>query len=109
MKLYSLISLFLTNFTTNRNYRKGRCRFGDKCTFAHDCELLQKKPAPMDPAECVFNSPEFEQIVDVGKPSGKNKRPGLSEGIIPSKKVMKIYHQQRANEQPVPPRIRKPH
>ena len=25
------------------NYRKGRCRFGSNCVFAHDSELLQKK------------------------------------------------------------------
>ena len=29
------------------NYRKGRCRFGSNCVFAHDSELLQKLPKPV--------------------------------------------------------------
>ena len=79
------------------NYRKGRCRFGSNCTFAHDCELLQKKPPPINPAECVISSQNFEsQAEDVqSSNSGKNKRPGLSQGIVPGKKVMKMYHRQQ--------------
>lgn len=28
------------------NYRKGRCRFGSNCIYAHDSELLQKNKEP---------------------------------------------------------------
>ena len=28
------------------NFRKGRCRFGHKCTFAHDSDIGLKKPDP---------------------------------------------------------------
>ena len=83
------------------NYRKGRCRFSTNCVFAHDSELLQKKPPPVDPSTCVIASPDFIDInPNVPSNSGKNKRPGLSQGIVPGKKVLKRYKQQQASEQP---------
>ncbi len=41
------------------NYRKGRCRFGSSCVFAHDSELLQK-PELIDPSHYVISSPDFD-------------------------------------------------
>lgn len=61
--------------------KKGRCRFGNKCKFAHDSEL--------------FNGPN---IIDEDKPNKessklnkKKKRPGLSQTLIPGKKILKIF------------------
>ncbi|XP_057370060.1 uncharacterized protein LOC130691166 [Daphnia carinata] len=42
------------------NYRKGRCRFGSNCVFAHDSELLQKKQKQVDPLENSICSPDFD-------------------------------------------------
>ena len=84
------------------NYRKGKCRFGSNCTFAHDCELLAKKlPPPVDLSSCVIASPEFaDNNQPISSNTNKNKRPGLSQGIVPGKKVLKRYKQQQATEQP---------
>jgi len=77
------------------NYRKGRCRFGTECVFAHDCELLNKKsPATYDTSK----EPE-DSSVTISSPINETrksmKRPGLSQGIVPGKKVLKKYHEQK--------------
>lgn len=88
------------------NYRKGRCRFGAKCVFAHDCELLQKKPPPMDPTEYLISSPNFEARPpnDDDRSTGRNnKRPGLSTESITAPaggKVLKMNHHQEHHQGP---------
>ena len=91
------------------NFRKGRCRFGSKCTFAHDSDV--KKPAE-DNSESIekekknqsfFNSappPEndnSEAVIENNKKSTK-KRPGLAQGLVPSKKAMKFHEKVYGNE-----------
>ena len=92
------------------NFRKGRCRFGSKCTFAHDSDVKQK-PAE-DNSESIekekrkqsfFNSappPEndnSEAVIENNKKSTK-KRPGLAQGLVPSKKAMKFHEKVYGNE-----------
>ncbi|XP_067119095.1 uncharacterized protein [Centruroides vittatus] len=75
------------------NFRKGKCRFGHNCKFAHDSD------APVDNrTNLVPSSATNGEIHDGGvKPKHKTKksgkRPGLSDGLVPSKKVMKMYRQ----------------
>lgn len=61
--------------------RKGRCRFGNKCKFAHDSEL--------------FNGPhsanDDKTNKDCNNFNKKKKRPGLSQTLIPGKRVLKIF------------------
>ncbi|KAL4091750.1 hypothetical protein QTP88_026392 [Uroleucon formosanum] len=61
--------------------KKGRCRFGNKCKFAHDSEL--------------FNGPniidEDKSNEESSKLNKKKKRPGLSQNLIPGKKILKIF------------------
>lgn len=61
--------------------KKGRCRFGNKCKFAHDSEL--------------YNGPavikEDKSNEDKCSLNKKKKRPGLSQTLIPGKKVLKIF------------------
>ena len=85
------------------NFRtKGRCRFGNKCTFAHDSDVKVQKTnaAPgtskgqedevsAKPAEAA------EAIVESNK--RPRKRPGLSDGLVPGKKAMK-FHQKVYNQ-----------
>jgi len=54
--------------------RKGRCRFGNKCKFAHDSEL--------------FNDPNVTNKVSNNLNKTK-KRPGLSQTLIPGKRILK--------------------
>lgn len=43
------------------NYRKGRCRFGSNCVFAHDSELLLKKEKQeLDPLQHSIQSADFD-------------------------------------------------
>jgi len=98
-------------------FRKGRCRFGSKCTFAHDSDVKQKpeltgtttadseknrqnsaatganlvQPNANHSAH-MFENDELdnsEAVIECNK--AKKKRPGLSNGIVPSKKAMKFH------------------
>ena len=101
--------------------RKGRCRFGHKCTFAHDSDVNLKKPDPAE-REPTFSAPhlataaskaddstvhqsedggyddgavicgEDSQGVKKGSSVAGKKRPGLSEGLVPGKKAMKFHN-----------------
>ncbi|KAL5286597.1 hypothetical protein ACFFRR_007925 [Megaselia abdita] len=74
------------------NFRKGRCRFGSKCTYAHDSDIQGMSSTPAEPSTSI-------EIIETDKkpppPREKKKRPGLSDGLVPSKKVLKNYSSQK--------------
>ncbi|XP_014216422.1 uncharacterized protein LOC106645150 [Copidosoma floridanum] len=93
------------------NYRKGRCRFGHNCTFAHDSDLhrsaaeLEALRAPQETVICqtqynaqIGINDEEEVDQENNQMVKRKKRPGLSQTLIPGKKVMKMYkmHQAKA-------------
>ncbi|XP_059093615.1 uncharacterized protein LOC131888711 [Tigriopus californicus] len=102
------------------NFRKGRCRFGHKCTFAHDSDVKTmptptKEPTPIEsvaqnatsqaPASVKEPMTNYDEgAVITGEDSqgiGKRKkRPGLSDGLVPGKKAMKFYNKVYQNEPP---------
>jgi len=61
--------------------KKGRCRFGNKCKFAHDSEL--------------FDGPNTIKDDKINKDSNNSnkykKKPSVSQNLIPGKKVLKIF------------------
>lgn len=69
------------------NYRKGKCRFGHKCQFAHDSDLQRTEEERNEKAEMV--------AVSEPKPKKPKKRPGLTQGLAPGKKVMKTFYKQQ--------------
>ncbi|KAL1451008.1 hypothetical protein WDU94_003307 [Cyamophila willieti] len=108
-------------------YKKGRCRFGSNCKYAHDSELYNQEQSkseeklsdgpttpcntenqptpskppglksyfpPHQPLQQEFHQKSFpgEDNDDTGRPLQKKKRPGLSQTIVPGKKVMKMYY-----------------
>ncbi|XP_008476224.1 uncharacterized protein LOC103513192 [Diaphorina citri] len=96
-------------------YRKGRCRFGSNCKYAHDSELynqdqsqssedkhspptqseLSSKPPTKGSFPLYFPQSDLNQYRDEGKEkpvTSRKKRPGLSQSIVPGKKVMKMYY-----------------
>ncbi|KAJ0180342.1 hypothetical protein K1T71_003746 [Dendrolimus kikuchii] len=102
------------------NYRKGRCRFGHNCKYAHDSDI-QKSTEEMDAEKQKLKSVVCEGIGTVtsapppqatGDPvlptddtiwegrsdQKKLKRPGLSQGLVPGKKVMKMYKEHKLRE-----------
>ncbi|KAK0178739.1 hypothetical protein PV327_007602 [Microctonus hyperodae] len=91
------------------NYRKGRCRFGHNCTFAHDSDLhrssseLEAIRAPQETIICQthFNNQigvndDEENEQENNQTQKRKKRPGLTQNIIPGKKVFKMYKAQQA-------------
>lgn len=87
------------------NYRKGKCRFGHNCKFAHDSDIALNKERidnkitlnqfntitnfPVDQTQNVKMNPKEE---DEDSPIRKrSKRPGLTQGLVPGKKIMKQY------------------
>ncbi|XP_076755502.1 uncharacterized protein LOC143426164 [Xylocopa sonorina] len=90
------------------NYRKGRCRFGHNCTFAHDSDLhrtaaeLEAIQTPQETVICqtkynghVVNNDDDEIDQENNQMNRRKKRPGLSQSLIPSKKVLKMYKAQQ--------------
>lgn len=77
------------------NYRKGRCRFGSNCSYAHDSDI---HVADVDKDSNVLPSSGNNQIskttnnATISSKSNQKKRPGLGDSIIPSKKVIKAYN-----------------
>ncbi|KAG8223946.1 hypothetical protein J437_LFUL003754 [Ladona fulva] len=97
------------------NYRKGRCRFGHNCKFAHDSDLhlssQQNNDQVNESGIGLQNISSIQSIVpdveldfptecDDNPPPNRKKRPGLSEKLVPGRKVMKIYNQNKAKEVP---------
>ncbi|XP_019631260.1 PREDICTED: uncharacterized protein LOC109475169 isoform X1 [Branchiostoma belcheri] len=92
------------------NYRKGRCRFGHNCKYAHDSDLpfSQQQQHPEAPTGAVSSPAGFfeqpEVLNDDEDPDNpvqqRRKRPGLSQTLQPPKKSIKAYQKQQAVERP---------
>lgn len=75
------------------NFRKGRCRFGSKCTYAHDSDVQGMSSTPVDfSASTSHRNMESDTVKP---PREKKKRPGLSDNLIRSKRVLKNYSSQK--------------
>ncbi|XP_017027001.1 uncharacterized protein [Drosophila kikkawai] len=81
------------------NFRRGRCRFGTSCQYAHDSDLsVDEAGAPSAPDTPVAAEAVKESVV-AGN-STKRKRPGLGDALEPGKRVMKSYKQQNNPNNP---------
>lgn len=79
------------------NFRKGRCRFGSNCTYAHDSDIHESANGDElslnPPPSAKDHSTSATTTVVKGKRyEQKRKHPGLGNSIVPSKKVMKQYN-----------------
>lgn len=93
-------------------YRKGRCRFGHNCKFAHDSDLYCETPTetsdhvdantslvdllPSSKTDKLDSSPDGSEAA-----KKKKKRPGLTQGLLPGKKVINMYKKQKLNNKSV--------
>uniref|UniRef100_A0A182MMG5 C3H1-type domain-containing protein n=1 Tax=Anopheles culicifacies TaxID=139723 RepID=A0A182MMG5_9DIPT len=86
------------------SYKKGRCRFGSKCNFAHDSDLILRKELATEAGseneqDTAANTVDEQQQVTVTVkkpfPPDRKKRPGLSRDLVPPKKVLKMYHKEK--------------
>jgi len=84
------------------NFRtKGRCRFGNKCTFAHDSDV-KVQGTNVTPGTSRGLEDEGKAMAEaagaiVESNKRQRKRPGLSDGLVPGKKAMK-FHQKVYNQ-----------
>lgn len=79
-------------------FKKGKCNYGKKCRFSHvingtienktKVEDNDESEAPISYEEHPLSAEEDSD--EEGKKKRK-KRPGLTRGLIPSKKVIKLY------------------
>ncbi|EGI67365.1 hypothetical protein G5I_04008 [Acromyrmex echinatior] len=76
------------------NYRKGRCRFGHNCTFAHDSDL-HRSAAELEALRTPQETLENNQTAN----RKRKKRPGLCQLLLPSKKVYKQFKAQQQQQQ----------
>lgn len=86
------------------NYRKGKCRFGHNCIYAHDSDVQKSKEqleleSKRNEIPLYQNQHSVEPNVNVilsqNAPVNQKKRPGLTQGLIPGKKIMKTYKKQQ--------------
>ncbi|XP_047988199.1 uncharacterized protein LOC125227862 [Leguminivora glycinivorella] len=98
------------------NYRKGRCRFGHNCKYAHDSDIqksaeeLQAEKQKLKTVVCegsgtMSSVPPPQMVLDNEEDTWegeadrrKMKRPGLSQGLVPGKKVIKMYKEQKIRD-----------
>ncbi|MCL4130541.1 UNVERIFIED_CONTAM: hypothetical protein GTU68_034722, partial [Idotea baltica] len=86
------------------NYRKGRCKFGHKCKYAHDSDLIgtgsaQNKSSQNSTLNDTYDMPEDIMIQSETEELRKRK-PGLAEGLIPNKRSRKMYKDTKFKEAP---------
>jgi len=84
-------------------YRKGRCRQGAQCKFAHDNDVKTNRvhevkydaDSQISSEKCHQGAVEQIKLNPVHNAEEevvmRKKRPGLSQGIVPSKKAMKFH------------------
>lgn len=79
------------------NYRKNKCRFGHNCKYAHDSDL-QVDRSTITTSEMNVKQVDLKKFDEINSEelvNKKKKRPGVSQDIIPSKKVLKMYNEQK--------------
>ncbi|XP_072030268.1 uncharacterized protein [Amphiura filiformis] len=105
-------------------YRKGRCRFGHKCKFAHDNDINVKQVTEEEQdtvhpvlaamggqhgGQHLQHGQQFEdegfgghnnEDEDQSTMQRKRKKPGLAQGLVPPKKSMMAFQRQAAHERP---------
>jgi hypothetical protein len=91
-------------------FQKGKCRFGDTCRFAHNTHIIKtdtmnhstddtKTPevtTTINKTDTSYDPDMDEDQWEITKP--KKRRVGVSDTLIPPKKAMKAYEQQKTKE-----------
>lgn len=73
------------------NFRRGRCRFGTSCQYAHDSDLSVDEAAE----KSALPDQSVPVVVEAAPGNfNRRKRPGLGDALEPGKRVMKSYKQQ---------------
>ena len=101
-------------------YRRGQCRKGHRCQFAHDNDLFVNQPTTDSTSSGVSNQSHKTNNVRFGAGYFRNQqiteerpdddsymsnakrkhRPGMNDYLRPPKKSMTMLDKQRATERP---------
>ncbi|XP_020814588.1 uncharacterized protein LOC110188981 [Drosophila serrata] len=81
------------------NFRRGRCRFGTSCQYAHDSDLSVDEAEAANGPDTSVAAESVREAVATGITT-KRKRPGLGDALEPGKRVMKSYKQQNNPNNP---------
>ena len=91
------------------NYRKGRCKFGHNCKYAHDSDLLNNPNSVSssnteknDVTSAMYNiqSTVLESSANIESDSFRKRKPGLAKGLIPNKRSRKMFKDIQLKETP---------
>lgn len=93
------------------NYRKGKCRFGHNCKYAHDSDLINGISSDnnisgnnsLGGSSCglVDDSSSFLSTNSGSSSSStKRKKSGLTEGLVPGKRSRKNFDKIQSQEKP---------
>ena len=82
-------------------FQKGKCRFGDKCRFAHNVSSnTEKKISVSLNTQRDYDNNQLqtscEEDQDV-KAKHKKRKVGLSDSVIPPKRAIKAFYEQKGN------------
>ncbi|XP_077996446.1 uncharacterized protein LOC144449744, partial [Glandiceps talaboti] len=90
-------------------YLKGKCRFGDKCKFAHSGKTpINRGNSNSTGGETTTVAQQtgldMDSNADQDEDAAQNKkrkhRPGVTNTLLPPKKAMKAYTKQKKSERP---------
>lgn len=75
-----------TNTRICYKFQRGKCRFGDKCRFAH---VVNRKATSSD--NIIDPDKSNEEVTNDNKP--KKRKVGVSDSLIPPKRAMKAFNE----------------
>lgn len=81
------------------NYRKGRCKFGHKCKYIHDSDIIRDNFVPNNntQSQSCINVYEHE-VIQCNIEQPKKRKPGLSEGLVPNKRSRKMHKENQLKD-----------
>lgn len=90
------------------NYRKGRCKFGHNCKYAHDSDLSNTATSgggatgthPSQGVQYNNGVPDDGLGTETEEERVRKRKPGLSEGLMPNKRARQNFRSQQTKETP---------
>lgn len=87
-------------------FKKGKCNYGKKCRFSHiingttENNIISEETAAESEVPVTYEEHPLSPNEDSDEEGTKKrkKRPGLTRGLIPSKKVIKLYKKIKREE-----------
>ena len=80
-------------------FKKGKCSYGKKCRFSHSNVNSETQSKESEEDYHISGEENLHtEDSDEEKKKKRKKRPGLTRGLIPSKKVLKLYKKHKKQD-----------